>query len=279
MSNARSSWSSSCWLLGLAILLTVAVAGHGLHAEEVIPAKPTRYFNDYALTVKPETADRLNRALEDCEKETSNQILVAIYPTMQTDSSVDEFCLRIFRAWQVGDKEKNNGAVLFVFLDKHKTWIQTGSGIQGGLTDARCKDITADIITPRFKAGDFDGGLTAGVEAMIAASKGEQQGDGQTQYQKQHARDGATGGIGFGTILFLILVFFLISQAFRGRRGGGGAMYTGGGPVFFPMGGFGGGSGGGGSWGGSSGGGSSDSGGSFSSGGGDTNGGGAGSDW
>ena len=277
MSNARSF---PRWLAALLALLVFATASRGLRAEEVIPAKPTRYFNDYALTVKPETADRLNQELEDLEKQTSNQILVAIYPTMQTDSSVDDYCLRIFRAWQVGDKDKNNGAVLFVFLDQHKTWIQTGSGIQGGLTDARCKDITADIIAPRFKAGDFDGGLTAGVEAMIAASKGEQQGDGQTQYQKQHAGDNAAGGgIGFGTILFLIFLFFFISRAFRGR--GGGAMYTGGGPVFFPIGGFGGGGGFGGDsgGGGSFSGGSSDGGGSFSSGGGDTNGGGAGSDW
>ena len=261
MSNARRF---SRWLAALLALFILATASHRLRAEEVIPAKPTRYFNDYALTVKPETADQLNHELEDLEKQTSNQILVAIYPTMQTDSSVDDFCLRIFRSWQVGDKDKNNGAVLFVFLDKHKTWIQTGSGIQGGLTDAKCKDIVEDTIDPRFKAGDFDGGLAAGVEAMIAASKGEQQGDGQTQYQKQHARDNATGGgISFGTILFLIIVFFVISRAFRGRGGGGGTMYTGGGPIFFPMGGFGGGggfggsSGGGSSWGGTSGGGSS----------------------
>ncbi|MBE7211161.1 MAG: TPM domain-containing protein [Gluconacetobacter diazotrophicus] len=278
MSNPGAFWRR--WAVAVLFLL----AAGAVRAEEVIPAKPTRYFNDYALAVKPETADRLNQELADFERQTSNQILVAIYPTMQTDSSVDDFCLRIFRAWQVGQKDKDNGAVLFVFLDKHKTWIQTGSGIQGALTDAKCKDITADVIVPRIRANDFDGAMTAGVAAMIEAAKGENTGDGQTQYQKQHAHDSTAGqgGLGLGGILFLIILFFMVSRAFRGR--GRGTMYTGGGPVFFPMGGFGGGGGSsGGGW--SSGGGSSDSGGSssdsgsFSSGGGDTNGGGAGSDW
>ena len=273
MPKKLSVFWCGCFFLFLALL-------GGVHAAEVIPAKPTRYFNDYALAVRPETAEQLNQKLVQLEQETSDQIVVAIYPSMQTDTAVDEYCLRIYRSWQVGQKDKNNGAVLFVFLKEHKLWIQTGRGLEGDLPDATCKDIISDIITPRFKANDLDGGLTAGVDAMISAAKngGDYKGDGQTDYQKQHpARgNGNAGGLGIGSFIFIILLFFIISRMFGRRGGGGGTMFGGGGPIFLP-GGFGGG-GGGGFGGDSGGGGSSDSGG-FSSGGGDTGGGGAGGDW
>ena len=77
----------------------------GLRAAEIIPAKPNRYFNDYALTVKPATADKLNAELADLERDDlPTRFSSPSYPTMQTDSSVDDYCLRIFRAWQVGQK-------------------------------------------------------------------------------------------------------------------------------------------------------------------------------
>ena len=259
--------------LWLALLVAATVTGT-LRAAEVIPAEPTRYFNDYALAVKPETAEKLNQELVQLEQQTSDQILVVIYPQMQTDSSVDDYCLRVFRSWKVGQKDKNNGAVLFVFVQNHKLWIQTGRGLEGDLPDATCKDITADIIAPRLKAGDMDGGLTAGVEAMIAAATkgGDYKGTGQTDYQKQHANDASTststgGGLGLGAIIFIIIVFLIVSRF--GGRGGGAGMLIGGALSGLGGGGFG---GGGGGFGGSGGGGGGDSGG-FSAGGGDTGGG------
>ncbi len=271
------------WLLPLLLGSTLLLAATcALRAAEVIPTRPTRYFNDYALAVKPETAAKLNAELEDFEKQTSNQLLVVIYPTMQSESDVAEYCHRIFATWGVGQKDKDNGAVLFVFLQEHHTWIEVNRGLEGSLPDATCKDITADVITPRFKAGDFDGGLTAGVEAMIAATKGEYKGSGQTAHQRNHpndGQDGATGGgLSIGTIIFLIVLFLIVSRFFRGGRGG--TMFTGAGPIFMG-GGLGGGLGGGGFGGGSSGGGGGSSGGGFfdSGGGGGGAGGGAGSDW
>ena len=261
------------WLLPTLLLLCAFAMAGLARSAEVMPAKPTRYFNDYATVVKPETAEKLNTELVNLEKDSSNQILVCIYPKMQTDSDVSDYCQRIFRSWQVGQKGKNNGAVLFIFLDSHKIWIQTGYGLEGALPDATCQQIIANDITPRFKAGDYDGGVTAGVNAMIAATKGEYKGTGQTDYQKQHA--GGGGGLSAGTIIFLIILAIIIFSSFR--RGGGGTMFGGMGPILMG-GGFGGGFGGGGFGGGFGGGGGGDSGG-FSSGGGDSGGGGAGGSW
>ena len=266
--------------LSLRVACLLVVAGT-LRAAETIPAEPTRFFNDYALAVKPETADKLNAELVQLEQESSNQVLVAIYPKMQSDSDVSDYCLRVFRTWKVGQKDKNNGAVLFVFVQDHKLWIQTGRGIEGALPDATCKDITADVIAPKLKANDFDGAMTAGVDAMIAATKGEYKGSGTTDYQRQHQNDGgggSAGGWSLGTFFFIFIAFMVIRAIFARR--GGGMMFGGGAPIFFPGGGFGGGGfggGGGGDFGGGGGGGG-DSGG-FSAGGGDTGGGGAGGSW
>ena len=155
-------------------------------AAEVIPPKPAKYFNDYAGVVSPATADQLNAQLEQFERDSYNQIVVAVFPTMQSDSSVDDYCVRVFNSWHVGQKDKNNGAVLFVFVQDHKMFLSTGYGLEGALPDATCKDIIEDVIKPHFKAQDFDGGLTAGVSAILAATKGEYHGTGQTVGDRQN---------------------------------------------------------------------------------------------
>ncbi len=131
---------------------------------------------------------------------------------MQTDSSIEDYCHRIYAGWNVGQKGKNNGAVLFVFKDDHKQRIEVGRGLEGPLPDSVCKDILDDTMAPKFQAGDFDGGLTAGVEAMIQATKGEFKGSGRTVNQDQNGSGNDTGGIGGGGVLLMIVgvVLFLV---------------------------------------------------------------------
>ena len=139
---------------------------------EVIPPAPKEYFNDYTHTVSPATAGRLNQTLESFERRTSSQILVVIYPKMQSDSAIDDYTVRVYRARKPGGKENNNDAILFVFVQDHLLRIATGYGLEGALPDALAKRIIDTEIAPRFKQGDFDGGLSAGVAAMMAAAKG-----------------------------------------------------------------------------------------------------------
>jgi uncharacterized protein len=234
-------------------------------AAEVIPPAPARYFNDYANVVSSATASRLNQTLEDFERATSSQIIVAVFPKMQTDSSIDDYTVRVARAWKVGQKDKNNGAVLFVFVQDHKMFIQVGYGLEGALPDGLCKRIIGQEIAPRFKQGDFDGGLSAGVTAMIAATKGEYKGTGRTVADN---RGGSSNDNGGGVIVIVCLIFAVIillaifSKRSGGPRGGGwliisgGGGWSGGGGGGFSGGGGGGFSGGGGSFGGGGAGGS-----------------------
>lgn len=244
-----------------------------LCAAEVIPPAPEHYFNDYAHVVSPGTASRLNQELEDFEKQTSSQIVVAVYPKMQSDSSIEDYTVRVARAWKVGQKVKNNGAALFVFVQDHKLFIQVGYGLEGALPDALAKQIIDNEITPRFKQGDFDGGLTAGVAAMMAATKGEYKGTGRTVNESNNGSNRGGGSfLARHWLLFLIIFFIFIFSSSRGRRPGFWSGWV------LGSGGFGGwGGGGGGGW--SGGGGGGGDGGGFSGGGGSFGGGGAGGSW
>jgi uncharacterized protein len=159
--------------------LCILLAGR-LGAAEVIPPVPEHYFNDYAGKVSASTAGQLNRQLEDFEKQTSSQIVVAVFPKMQSASAVDDYTYRVARAWRVGQKERNNGAVLFVFVEDRKMFLQVGYGLEGAIPDSIAKRITEDVVKPFFQRNDYDGGLSAGVNAILQAARGEYKGTGTT---------------------------------------------------------------------------------------------------
>jgi uncharacterized protein len=252
--------------MGLRIAIVALFAGvHCCFAAERIPPKPDRYFNDYAGVVSRGTAERLNTQLAQFERDTSNQVLVAVYRKMQSDSDIADYTYRIKDAWKVGQAGKNNGVVLFVFLEDRKMYIQVGYGLEGALPDVTAFDITERNIKPHFRDKDYEGGLVVGVDLICKAIQGEYKGTGRTNAEGK-TKDGGTAGL---LVFFLVLIIFLI--AVRASRRRGGYRYTGFGGPFIS-----------GNWGsGWSGGGGSSGGGfgSFSSGGGIGGGGGAGSSW
>ena len=194
--------------------ILVLVFGFRLFAAEVMPPPPAAYFNDYAQVVSAGTAATLNRTLEDFERQNSEQIVVAVFPKMQSDSSIEDYTVRVARSWQVGQKGKSSGAVLFVFVQDHKMFLQTGYGLEGVLPDALCKRIIDEQIAPRFKAGDFDGGLTAGVQAILAATKGEYQGTGRTAAQGRGGNSHQDGG-GSSMPFIVIVAVVIVLSIFR----------------------------------------------------------------
>jgi uncharacterized protein len=259
---------------GLAVVLVALVLAPAAGAAERIPPAPQRHFTDETRTVSVGTANQLNAKLEQLERDTSNQILVAMYPRMESDSSVEDYTVRVAQSWGVGQKGRNNGAVLFVFKADRQIYLQVGYGLEGVLPDATAHDIVENVLKPRFRAGDFDGGLTAAVNAMIAATRGEYHGTGRTRAESRRGRSPA-GPLGFAGLVTLIVVIAVISHFARRSRPvllGGPRMYRRRPSVWLggPGGGFGGGGLGGGGWSG---------GGGFSGGGGSFGGGGAGGKW
>ncbi len=250
--------------LGIVVLAASAIIAH---AAETIPPKPDRYFNDYAGVVSKPVADRFNVQLAQFERETSDQVVVAVFPKMQSDSDIADYTQRVAQAWGVGQKERRNGVVLFVFINDRKMYIQVGYGLEGALPDVTAFDITEYKIKPHFRNGDYEGGIAVGIDSIFKAIRGEYTGSGKT-VGEQH-RGG--GKFSIWSFLVFLIILIIISRMLR-RLGGYGYSSRGGGsgPVFFPMGGGGGWSSGGGGGGGFSG---------FGGGGGSFGGGGAGSDW
>ena len=234
-------------------------------AAEIIPPKPTGYFNDYAGVVSKAAALRFNEDLAQFERETSDQVVVAIFPKMQTDSDIADYTQRVAQGWGVGQKDRRNGVVLFVFVQDRKMFIQVGYGLEGALPDATAFDITEYKIKPYFRNGNYEAGIAIGIDSIFKAIRGEYKGSGNTVAERNRRGGGTPSFLFF--IIFLIALF-VISRMMR-RLSGYGYSSRRGGPIFFP--------GGGGGWSSGGGGGGGFSG--FGGGGGSFGGGGAGSSW
>ena len=245
-------------IAALALLLAI-----NARAAEVIPPKPDRYFNDYAGVVSRETANRFNEQLAQFERETSDQVVVAVFPKIQSESDIADYTQRVAQAWGVGQKERRNGAVLFVFIQDRKMFIQVGYGLEGALPDAIAFDITERRIKPLFRTGNYEAGLATGIDLICKAIRGEYKGSGKTVAEQNRG----SGVSGFLPFIIFVIVLIIISRVIR-RMGGYSYSSRGGGPVFIP---------GGGGWSSGGGGGGGFSG--FSGGGGSFGGGGAGSSW
>jgi uncharacterized protein len=237
---------------------------HASLAADALPPAPQNFFNDYAGVTRPATREQLESSLAALDRDTSVQIVVAVFKKLPEGAALEDFTQRTAASWKVGRKKLDNGAVLFVFTEDRKMRIEVGYGLEGAIPDALAKRILAEEIRPRFQQGDFDGGITAGVNALMKAARGE------------YKSTGKSIALGQPWPLYVFLALFLLialSSFRRGRRGTTfsrrGRSHGGFWPVVVSSGGW---SGGGGGW-------SSGGGGGFSGGGGDFGGGGASDSW
>src|SRR5882672_10285969 len=176
------------------------VAAPRARAESPLPAVPTHYFNDYAGVVTPDVAARLDQKLKAFDEQTSSQIVVAVFPELPSPS-LEDFTVRAAQAWRVGRSKLSNGAVLFVFVKDRKMRIETGYGLEGALPDATAHRIIDERITPAFRNNDYAGGLEAGIDAIMAATRGEY------TASPAPARGQPSGGLGSSFFLILFILF------------------------------------------------------------------------
>ena len=243
----------------------LAGAQAAARAEEPLPPAPKAHFNDYAGLVSAADAQRLDAKLADFEQQTSTQIVVAVFPQLPSPS-LEDFTVRTAQAWRVGGKKFDNGAILFVFANERKMRIETGYGLEGALPDQLAARILDEQVRPRFRAADWAGGLEAGIDGIIAATRGE---------YKAVAPQKARRSSGAAIIVLVVFVLIFLWLSSLGSRGLGRTYASSG----SQRGGYwGGGSGGGWSSGGGFGSGGG-GGGGFSGGGGSFGGGGASSSW
>ncbi len=137
-----------------------------------IPKHPEGYVFDGAKLLSDAARVRLEQVLRAFDEQTSNQVLVATFPRLGGEV-LENYSIRLAEAWKPGQKGKDNGVIVVIFKEDHKVRIEVGYGLEGVLTDALCKGIIEQDIAPRFRAGDYDGGVERGVTAILSATRGE----------------------------------------------------------------------------------------------------------
>jgi uncharacterized protein len=223
-------------LLVLAVSLAAASARADRYDEQ-IPEKPARYVTDRASVLGPGVAEALNEKLAQFERDTSNQILVWIDRRLPEGFTLEDFTVRAAQKWGAGQKQTDNGAILFVFPDDRKVRIEVGYGLEGAIPDVTAKRIIDDEVVPRFRGGDFSGGVEAGANALMAAARGEYKGTGRTQAEGRRRTSVVAGCLPW---ILIFGIFFLLpwllrrNRNYRTFRGDGWSSGVGGFPIIFP---------------------------------------------
>jgi uncharacterized protein len=252
----------------LGLLLSVAAsAAYAL----TFPAATGRVVDDAGI-LDPSTKAALERKLAEFETKTTGQLVVVTLKSLQ-GTSIEDYGYQLGRHWQIGQKEKNTGALLIVAPNERKVRIEVGYGLEGTLTDAVSRLIIENAIIPRFRANDFTGGISRGIDDIIQAASVDAE---EWKARARQRPDNQPGLVDVLALVFFLFIFFMVvSSVARQNRGypqtAAGARRGPRGPVFTPIPGSWGTSASGSSWSGSSGG--------FSGGGGSFGGGGASGSW
>jgi uncharacterized protein len=262
----RRHWSGARPAKTLLLSCCVALAlAAGVALALTFPPLTGRIV-DQANIIPQQTRDALEPRLAELEQKSGIQLVVATVSSLE-GQEVEPYANELFRFWKLGEKGKNNGVLLLVAPKERRVRIEVGYGLEGTLTDALSAVIVANAITPRFKTGDYGGGITRGVDDIITVLTTD-----ESEWSKRPSlrldRPQAAHPTNWVGVIALVafLVLLAVSPGFRTLvfamlLTGRGGSYGGG---------FGGGFGGGGG---------SGSGGGFSGGGGSSGGGGASGRW
>ena len=232
--------------------LTLALAAS--YAALSFPALTGRVVDDAGI-LSPTTRDTLTTLLAEHEQQTRNQVVVVTLKSLQ-GTSIEQYGYQLGRAWGIGVKGKNNGALLIVSPSTHDVRIEVGYGLEGTLTDAQSKLIIENVMLPSFRKGDYDGGVLNGTITVLQALGGHPSANVTPTSPADEQPDNSHGGMHIPIFVIIIVLWLIFGRFFW--------------PLLFlgGLGGWGRGGGGfGGGFGGMSGGGFSGGGGSFGGGG------------
>lgn len=161
------------WLVALLAAVFMLLASGACRADELVPVPPlTARVTDLTGTLSREQAASLESDLAQFEASRGSQIAVLLIPTTRPEP-IEVYGIRVAEAWKIGRKGIDDGIILLVAKNDRTLRIEVGRGLEGALPDAVAKRIVAEVIGPRFKEGDFYGGLRAGVAQIQAVIAGE----------------------------------------------------------------------------------------------------------
>jgi uncharacterized protein len=165
MNAARASF------LALLLCWAFALPCDFAHADVTVPPLVGRVV-DQTGTLSTNDVSALNQTIRAFEARKGSQLAVLIVPTTDGEA-IEQYSLRVAEAWKIGRKKIDDGVLLVIAKNDRKLRIEVGYGLEGALTDVTSKRIIDEIITPRFRNGDFSGGISAGVDRIMRIVEGE----------------------------------------------------------------------------------------------------------
>jgi len=182
-----------------------------LGAQTELPVLKS-YVNDFTNTLSGEQLNSINSTLKLFDDSTSNQIVVLMIPSID-GNSLEDFTYQIASKNKIGSLKHNNGILFFIAKDDHKMRIEVGYGLEGTFPDILASSILRNEVSPYFKQGNYYSGIVSGLNAIIAATRGE-------YHDKKQEKDDSGRGFPF---FFIIVIGFILFSIFRrgGGRGGG----------------------------------------------------------
>jgi uncharacterized protein len=151
----------------MAAMLCALGSGGTVAATPNFPTLTGRVV-DQANLISATERSELEGKLKALEDKTRVQLVVATVSSLD-DEAIEPYATALFNTWRLGQEKKNNGVLLLIAPSEHKVRIEVGYGLEATLTNAKAETIIVNAIVPRFKAGDFDGGIARGVDDIVAA--------------------------------------------------------------------------------------------------------------
>lgn len=210
-------------------VLAFSLCWASLAAADVAVPPLTARVTDQTGTLTGDQIAGLEQKLKDFEARKGSQIAVLIVPTTQPED-IAQYSIRVVEQWKLGRKGIDDGALLIVAKDDRRVRIEVGYGLEGALTDATSNRIISEIVTPKFKQGDFFGGINDGVDRMIGVIDGEPLPAPKPPHQRLSSDNIDQLGQLFPVILILTIVLGGILRRAFGRLPG--SLITGGGVAF-----------------------------------------------
>lgn len=186
-------------------------------AQRAVPDHGAVWVHDEAGVLSAQGKAQLEAVLQAHRDSTSNQIAILIVPSLEGED-IDGYAVRVFEAWKLGQKEKDNGVLFLVAMQERQMRIEVGYGLEGVLTDAASSRINRNEVAPYFRQGDYEAGIQAATLAIIKTIAGEYQNENPREVKRHKKRSPVS------TLIFIVLIIFLMSR--RNRGGGGGGLWT-----------------------------------------------------
>ena len=201
------------WGAALAALVAL-ISFAWLSLAQALPTFPplTGRVVDDAGILSEDTRARLTNILAQLEQKTGDQVVVATLKSLQ-GQDIATYGYQLGRAWGIGQKGKNNGAILVVAPNERRVRIEVGYGLEGTLTDAASKLIIEDVVIPQFRAGNYDAGVQAGTIELVRLLGGDKVDLSKVPEPPQPAHEDRGGGIPW-VVIALVLIWIVFGRFF-----------------------------------------------------------------